>query len=155
MNEGSAYFNYCNNTPKSCGIHSPPSADRLSNTFVQCSSITPPRVVCPTQIDRSIVSDLLVFTLETGAPPGAINPLPAEQFVLLERLISFSVVRLSLNRSVEFWEETDFDFTVGQCLATDENNACKFLSDTTQCPMVTSKSVVRQCLIVDRGVRRG
>ena len=30
----------------------------------------------------------------------------------------------------------------------------RFLSDTTHCPMVTSKSVGRQCLVVDQGLSR-
>ena len=39
---------------------------------------------------------------------------------------------------------TDFDFTVGQCLVSNENGACcRSLSDTRHCPMVTSKSICR------------
>ena len=37
------------------------------------------------------------------------------------------------------WEQTYFDFTAGQCLKRIAH--ARFLSDTTRCPMVTSKSV--------------
>ena len=47
------------------------------------------------------------------------------------------------------WEQTGSDFTVGQCLVSDVGIVhARFLSDTTRCPMVTSRSVC--CAAVGR-----
>ena len=50
-------------------------------------------------------------------------------------------------------KEADSDFTVGQCLETDENSACWIpIRHNTLSDGDVSLSVVRQCLIVDRGL---
>ena len=41
--------------------------------------------------------------------------------------------------------------TVGQCLVLVRMTHARFVSDTTRFPMVTAKSVIRQCPIVHRG----
>ena len=49
-------------------------------------------------------------------------------------------------------EKTDFDVTVEQCLIVSLRIAhARFLSDTVHCPMVTSKYVVRRCVMVPDG----
>ena len=53
------------------------------------------------------------------------------------------------------WEQADFDFTDGQYFVSVENTVvhARFLSDTTRRPMVTSKSVVRQYLIMGQAFK--
>ena len=59
--------------------------------------------------------------------------------------ISGSCVTVGQNINLP-WEQTDFDFTVGQSCVVH----ARFLSDTIQCPMVTSQSVCHgMSLIVD------
>ena len=51
------------------------------------------------------------------------------------------------------WEQTNFDFTVGQSLVSEENSACYIsIGRNTIRWWRQSLSVVRRCLIVDRGL---